>query len=75
MPLVSCGMLSSSQELSSSGGGESFCVAAGDGCGVSDGFVGVLQGVALVMDRVDTGRVGMGLRDSASAFVFALPAL
>ena len=75
MSLVSYMMLSSSQELSSSGGGESFCVAVGDGCGVSDGCVGVLQGGALVMERVDTGRVGMGLRDSASAFVFALPAL
>ena len=75
MSLVSYMMLSSSQELSSSRGGESFCVAVGDGCGVSDGFVGVLQGGALVMERVDTGRDGMGLRDSASAFVFALPLL
>ena len=75
MPLVSYMMLSSSQELSSSGGSESFCVAGGDGCSGSDGCVGVLQGGALDMERVDTGRVGMGLRDSASAFVFALPAL
>ena len=48
-------------------------MAVGDGCGVSDGCVGVLQGGALIMERVDTERVGMGLRDSA--FVFALPAL
>ena len=75
MSLVSYLMLSSSLELSSPGGGQSFCVAVGDGCGVSEGCVGVLQGGALVMVRVDTGRVGMGLRDSASAFVFALPAL
>ena len=71
-------MPSSSQDLSSSGGGESFCVAVGDGCGVYDGSEGVLQGGALVVPRmecVDTGRVGMGLRGSASAFVFALPAL
>ena len=74
MPLVSYMMLSSSQDSSSSRGGESFCVAGGDGCGVSDGCVGVLQGGALVMERVDTARVGMGLRDSASAFVFVLPA-
>ena len=66
-------MPSSSQDLSSSGGGESFCVAVGDGCGFYDGSEGVLQGGALVMECVDTGRVGMGLRDSA--FVFALPAL
>ena len=59
MPLVSYVMLSSSQESSSSGGGDSFCVAGNDGCGGSNGCVRVLQGGALDMERVDTGRVGI----------------
>ena len=76
-------MLSSSYESSSSEGGENSCVAGG--YGGFDGCVGVLRGgaldvegigseiyMALAVERVDIGRVEIELRDSASAFVFAL---
>ena len=88
IPLVSNKMGSSSLVLSPSVGGESSGVSGGDNdCGKSldageglgrsrevDGFGSGVNKNSSV-ESEDIGRLGTGLRDNASTFVFAFPAL